>query len=67
MQLVILVESAVPTAQNVVMLLLVHGGLEKGESLAQLVLVQMAISVFTFTVSCSFFQYLVIHNDAITL
>jgi len=60
MQLVILVESAVPTAQNVVMLLLVHGRLEKGESLAQLVLVQMAISVFTFTVSCSFFQYLVI-------
>lgn len=53
-------ESAVPTAQNVVMLLLVHGRLEKGESLAQLVLVQMAISVFTFTVSCSFFQYLVI-------
>ncbi|UPR04760.1 auxin efflux carrier [Chloropicon primus] len=60
MQLVILVESAVPTAQNVVMLLLVHGRLEQGESLAQLVLIQMAISVVTFTVSCSFFQWLVI-------
>ena len=59
-QLVLLIESAVPTAQNVVMLLLVHGRLEKGESLAQIVLIQMAISIFTFTLACSFFQWLVI-------
>ena len=63
MQLVILVESAVPTAQNVVMLLLVHGRLEKGESLAQIVLIQMAISVLTFTLSCSFFQWLVLPSE----
>ena len=60
MQLVILIESAVPTAQNVVMLLLVHGRMEKGEALAQIVLVQMAVSIITFTLACSFFQWLVI-------
>ena len=60
LQLIILMEAAVPTAQNVVMLLLVHGRMEKGESLAQIVLIQMAISIVTFTVACSFFQWLVI-------
>ena len=60
LNLIILLESAVPTAQNVVMLLLVHGRMEKGEALAQIVLLQMAISIITFTVSCSFFQWLVI-------
>ena len=60
LQLIMLIESAVPTAQNVVMLLLVHGRMEQGEALAQIVLLQMAISIVTFTVCCSFFQYLVI-------
>mmetsp|Transcript_2661 Transcript_2661/g.7049 ORF Transcript_2661/g.7049 Transcript_2661/m.7049 type:complete len:248 (+) Transcript_2661:3-746(+) len=60
LQLVILIESAVPTAQNVVMLLLVHGRMEQGEQLAQIVLAQMAVSVLTFTLACSFFQWLVI-------
>ena len=41
-------------------LLLVHGRMEKGEALAQIVLVQMAVSIITFTLACSFFQWLVI-------
>jgi hypothetical protein len=64
LNLIILLESAVPTAQNVVMLLLVHGRMEKGEALAQIVLLQMAISVITFTVACSYFQWLVIPTAA---
>ena len=60
LELVVLIEAAVPTAQNVVMLLLVHREMEKGEALAQLVLWQMGVSIVAFTVACTFFQWLVL-------
>jgi len=60
MELVVLIESAVPTAQNVVMLLLVHREMEKGQALAQVVIMQMCVAIATFTIACAFFQWLVL-------
>lgn len=52
---VLLVESAVPSAQNVVMLLLVHGELAQGAAMAEVILWQYIIAIPVFTVWCCIF------------
>eukprot|EP00418_Pyrodinium_bahamense_P086012 CAMPEP_0179072798 /NCGR_PEP_ID=MMETSP0796-20121207/32241_1 /TAXON_ID=73915 /ORGANISM="Pyrodinium bahamense, Strain pbaha01" /LENGTH=589 /DNA_ID=CAMNT_0020769971 /DNA_START=6 /DNA_END=1775 /DNA_ORIENTATION=+ len=54
---VLLIESAVPSAQNVVMLLLVHGELAQGAAMAEVILWQYAAAIPTFTVVASLFAF----------
>ncbi|KAG8466265.1 hypothetical protein KFE25_002021 [Diacronema lutheri] len=57
--LVILIESAVPSAQNLIMMLLVHGDIVEGEAMASVLLRQYAVSMVTFTIAAACFQTLV--------
>lgn len=59
LRLVILIESAVPSAQNLIMMLLVHGDVVEGEAMASVLLRQYAVSMVTFTVAAAAFQALV--------
>ena len=56
LQLVILMESAVPTAQNVIMLLLVQGQIAQGQAMAIVILYQYAWAVLSFTAASAFFM-----------
>lgn len=57
MMFVVLLESAVPSAQNVVMMLLVHGELAQGAAMAEIILWQYGFAVPCFTMCVAFFQY----------
>lgn len=59
--LVILLESAVPSAQNVVMLLLVHGELAQGSAMAEVILWQYAVAIPVFTVITAVFGFLIVY------
>ena len=58
MSLVILIESAVPTAQNVIMLLLVQGDPAQGQAMALIILYQMLVAVPVFTAWTALFMTL---------
>jgi predicted permease len=57
--LIILIESAVPSAQNLIMMLLVHGDVVEGEAMAAVLLRQYAVSMVTFTIAAALFQSLI--------
>jgi len=59
MSFVVLLESAVPSAQNVVMLLLVHGEVAQGSAMALLILWQYAVAIPIFTCCVFWFQVIV--------
>jgi predicted permease len=56
---VLLIESAVPSAQNVVMLLLVHGELAQGQAMAEVILWQYAAAIPIFTMISSLFTLII--------
>ena len=58
MSLVILIESCVPTAQNVIMLLLVHGDPAQGQAMALVILYQMLAAIPIFTAWVALFMTL---------
>eukprot|EP00929_Paragymnodinium_shiwhaense_P100135 TRINITY_DN6219_c1_g1_i1.p1 TRINITY_DN6219_c1_g1~~TRINITY_DN6219_c1_g1_i1.p1 ORF type:complete len:543 (-),score=99.75 TRINITY_DN6219_c1_g1_i1:267-1895(-) len=53
---ILLIESAVPSAQNVVMLMLVHGFLDQGAAMAEVLLLQYAFSIPVFAMGVTFFS-----------
>jgi len=59
--LIVLLESAVPSAQNVVMLLLVHGELAQGSAMAEVILWQYAFAIPSFTIITAVFGFLIVY------
>jgi hypothetical protein len=53
-----LIEACVPTAQSIVTMFIVHGDVVQGGAIAELILVQMALSVVFFSAAAAYFEVL---------
>eukprot|EP00931_Biecheleriopsis_adriatica_P046937 TRINITY_DN27016_c0_g1_i1.p1 TRINITY_DN27016_c0_g1~~TRINITY_DN27016_c0_g1_i1.p1 ORF type:complete len:510 (-),score=119.52 TRINITY_DN27016_c0_g1_i1:179-1708(-) len=53
-----LIEACVPTAQSIVTMFIVHGDVVQGGAIAELILVQMALSVVLFSGAAAYFEIL---------
>mmetsp|Transcript_53157 Transcript_53157/g.95402 ORF Transcript_53157/g.95402 Transcript_53157/m.95402 type:complete len:505 (+) Transcript_53157:107-1621(+) len=53
-----LIEACVPTAQSIVTMFIVHGDVVQGGAIAELILVQMALSVVFFSAAAAYFELL---------
>lgn len=64
LSIVVLVEAAVPSAQNVIMLLLVHGELQQGQAMAEILLLQYLVCVPCFTAAVTLFEMVALSGGA---
>lgn len=63
LELILLLQCSVPTAQNIVMLILIHGNPGKAAKLANIILWQYA---FAFPILCLYVAYFIIFVDALS-